>query len=121
VLRRVQADERALKALHAAGDWFSAHVFTPHALDAANVAHARHFAPGDNVFEDPVTGSATGGMSCYLYHYGLVDRNIFTVEQGHMMNRPGLVDVELDGTPDAISAVRIAGTALTVIKGELYL
>jgi trans-2,3-dihydro-3-hydroxyanthranilate isomerase len=121
VLRRVRADEKALLALHADGDWFSAHVFTPEALDPAHAAHARHFAPGDNVFEDPVTGSATGGMACYLYHYGLVDCSIFTVEQGHMMNRPGLVDVELEGTPDAITAIRIAGTAITVITGELHL
>ncbi len=120
-LRRLQADERKLKALHAGGDWFSLHVFTPETLDPGNAAHARHFAPGDNVFEDPVTGSATGGMACYLYRYGLVDRAIFTVEQGHIMGRPGLVDVELEGTPDAITAVRIAGTAVTVITGELIL
>lgn len=121
VLQRLQPDERALMALHEEGDWFSLHVFTPHALEAAHAAHARHFAPGDNVFEDPVTGSATGGMACYLYHYGLVERQTFTVEQGHIMGRPGLVDVELEGTPQAISAVRIAGPAVTVITGELQL
>ncbi len=121
VLRRLQPDERKLKALHASADWFSLHVFTPDTLDPGNAAHARHFAPGDNVFEDPVTGSATGGMACYLYRYGLVDRAIFTVEQGHLMGRPGLIDVELEGTPDAITAVRIAGTAVTVITGELVL
>ena len=121
VLRRVQADPRKLKALHDRGDWFSLHVFAPEAIEAGNAAHARHFAPGDNVFEDPVTGSATGGMACYLYHYGLVKRVVFTVEQGHLMHRPGLVDVELDGTPDAISGVRIAGSAVTVISGELTL
>ena len=121
VLRRLRPDNRAMQALRAAGDWFSLHVFTPETLDPAHAAHARHFAPGDNVFEDPVTGSATGGMSCYLYRYGLVDRQIFTVEQGHLLNRPGLVDVELDGTPEAITAVRIAGTAVTVITGALHL
>ncbi len=121
VLHRLQPDERALKVLHAEGDWFSLHVFTPQALESEHAAHARHYAPGDNVFEDPVTGSATGGMSCYLYHYGLVQRRAFTVEQGHFMNRPGLVDVELDGTPGAIAAVRIAGSAVTVITGELHL
>ncbi len=121
VLRRVQAVESMLKTLHAEGDWFSVHVFTTDTLEPAHAAHARHFAPGDNVFEDPVTGSATGGMSSYLYHYGLVGRAIFTVEQGHIMNRPGLVDVELDGTPAAITGVRIAGSAVTVITGELHL
>ena len=120
-LRRVRADDRQLQALRANGDWFSLHVFTTETLDPAHAAHARHFAPGDNVFEDPVTGSATGGMACYLYRYGLVDRTTFSVEQGHIMGRPGLVDVELEGTPDAIRAVRIAGTAITVLTGELHL
>jgi len=121
VLRRVEASTPALKALRAEGDWFSLHVFTLETLDPANAAHARHFAPGDNVFEDPVTGSASGNMAAYLYRYGLIDRRIFTVEQGHLMNRPGLVDVELEGAPEAITAVRIAGPAVTVIRGELYL
>ncbi len=121
VLERLQPDERALKRLHESGDWFSLHVFTPHAYEAAHAAHARHFAPGDNVFEDPVTGSATGGMSCYLFRYGLVRATAFTVEQGHIMGRPGLVEVELEGEPEHITAIRIAGPAVTVIVGELRL
>ncbi|GAB4569478.1 MAG: PhzF family phenazine biosynthesis protein [Anaerolineae bacterium] len=120
-LRRVTPDETALLQLRAEGDWFSLHTFTLETLDPANATHARHFAPGDGMFEDPVTGSATGNMAAYLFHYGLETRRAFTAEQGHLMNRPGLVDVELDGTPEAISAVRIAGSAVTVIRGELYL
>ncbi|MBN2469162.1 MAG: PhzF family phenazine biosynthesis protein [Anaerolineae bacterium] len=120
-LRRVKPNEAALLRLRAEGDWFSAHIFTTETLDPAHAAHSRHFAPGDGMFEDPVTGSATGNMAAYLYHYGIEKRAVFTVEQGHGMNRPGLVDVELEGTPEAITAVRIAGYAITVIRGELYL
>jgi trans-2,3-dihydro-3-hydroxyanthranilate isomerase len=120
-LARVRADEQRLLELRAQGDWFSVHVFTTDAIEPGNAAHARHFAPGDHVFEDPVTGSASGNMAAYMYHYGLVARRIFTVEQGHMLNRPGLVDIELEGAPEAITAVRIAGTAVTVITGELHL
>lgn len=121
VLRQIRPSEKEMQALRAAGDWFSLHVFTPNTMDPAHAAHARHFAPGDNVFEDPVTGSATGGMSSYMYRYGLIERQTFSVEQGHFMNRPGLVDVELEGTPGNITAVRIAGPAVTVISGELLI
>lgn len=121
VLRRVRPDENALLRLRAEGDWFSLHVFTTETLDPAHAAHSRHFAPGDGMFEDPVTGSASGNMGAYLYHYGIEPRAVFTVEQGHGMNRPGLVDIELEGTPEAITTVRIAGYAVTVIRGELYL
>lgn len=120
-LRALRPDPRKLLALHQTGDWFSLHVFTTEAEDPAHAAHARHFDPRDKVFEDPVTGSATGGMSCYLYRYGLVERTAFTCEQGHILSRPGQVDVQLDGTPEAITGVRIAGPAVTVITGQLYL
>lgn len=120
-LRKVRPDEQALLKMRATGDWFSIHVFTTETLDSANATHARHFAPGDGMFEDPVTGSATGNMGAYLVQYGLETRRAFTAEQGHGMNRPGLVDIEIDGEPDAITGVRIAGSAVTVIKGDLYL
>ncbi len=120
-LGRIAPDEQALLQLRAEGDWFSLHAFTTETLDPAHAAHSRHFAPGDGMFEDPVTGSATGNMAAYLFYYGIEARRTFTVEQGHLLNRPGLVDVEIDGTPDAITAVRIAGSAVTVIRGELYL
>ncbi len=121
-LEQLRPDVAAIRALHAAdGDWFSLHIFAPQAYDSSNVAHARHYLPAETMFEDPVTGSATGGMGCYLLRYGLVNRLTFTIEQGHIMGRPGLVDVEIDGTPDAITGVRIAGPAVTVITGELRL
>ncbi len=122
VLEQLQPDATAVRALHAAaGDWFSLHIFAPEAYDPSHVAHARHYLPAETMFEDPVTGSATGGMGCYLLRYGLVDRLAFTIEQGHIMGRPGLVDVEIDGTPERITGVRIAGTAVTVVTGELRL
>ena len=33
-------------------------------------AHARFFAPGDNIAEDPATGSAAGALGGYLVHHG---------------------------------------------------
>ena len=33
-------------------------------------AHARLFAPADNISEDPATGSAAGALGAYLVHHG---------------------------------------------------
>jgi trans-2,3-dihydro-3-hydroxyanthranilate isomerase len=69
--------------------------------------------------EDPFTGSATGGMAAYLWHYGLLDRPTFVAEQGHWMNRPGQGYVEVIGPREDIDTVKVGGAAVTVLKGEL--
>ena len=119
VLERVRPDLQRLAELEGEDGYFSTHVFTPQAYDPANRAHARHFGPSSGVWEDPVTGSATGGMAAYLWRHGLVREAAYTVEQGHIMGRPGLVEVEVDGEGDTPTTVRIAGTAVTVLRGTI--
>ena len=68
--------------------------------------------------EDPFTGSATGGMSAYLWHYGLIETPTFVAEQGYWMNKPGRANVEVVGPRDNIESVKITGSAVTVIRGE---
>ncbi len=119
VLERVRPDLERLAELETAEGYFSTHVFTLETYDPANRAHARHFGPSSGVWEDPVTGSATGGMAAYLWRYGLVREPAYTVEQGHIMGRPGLVEVEVEGEGDTPTTVRIAGTAVTVLRGTI--
>lgn len=71
--------------------------------------------------EDPFTGSATGAMAAYLWHHGLIDTPRFVAEQGHWMGRPGQAQVEVLGTPDAISGVKVAGSGIVVMQGNVDL
>jgi trans-2,3-dihydro-3-hydroxyanthranilate isomerase len=71
--------------------------------------------------EDPFTGSATGGMAAYLWRYGLLDQPTFIAEQGHWMGRPGQATVEVIGPRDDIETVRVGGSAVTIVRGELTL
>jgi trans-2,3-dihydro-3-hydroxyanthranilate isomerase len=71
------------------------------------------------VFEDPFTGSATGGMAAYLWHYGLIDEPTFIAEQGHWLHRPGQATVEVVGPRDDIETVKVGGGAVVVLRGEL--
>ncbi len=71
--------------------------------------------------EDPFTGSATGGMAAYLWHYGLLEKPHFIAEQGHWMKRPGQASVEIVGPPEDIQTVKVGGPAVTVLRGELML
>jgi trans-2,3-dihydro-3-hydroxyanthranilate isomerase len=119
VLRKLKPDYQHLSDLEEVGHYYSVHVFTLETLEPQHRAHARHFAASAGIPEDPVTGSATGGMAAYLWKYDLVRDRSYTVEQGHIMGRPGIVEVEVEGTGDEPTAVRIAGTAITVLRGEI--
>lgn len=71
--------------------------------------------------EDPFTGSATGCMGAYLWRHGLIDRPAFVAEQGHWMGRPGRAEVEVLGPQDAIEGVRVSGSGVVLMRGELDL
>ena len=117
VLRRIALNEATYRQLSKTANFFSAHVFCLGGVTAEGDTFARHLAP----FEDPFTGSATGGMGAYLWHYGLLDKPTFIAEQGHWMNRPGQATVEVIGPRHAIETVKVGGPAITVVRGELIL
>lgn len=119
VLKQLRPDLQRLGELEASGEFFGAHIFALDTFDAGNRTHARHFAASAGIPEDPVTGSASGGMAAYLWKYGLVRDTKYTAEQGHLMGRPGHVDIEVDADGDEPTEVRIAGTAVTVLTGTI--
>ncbi len=118
-LRRAVLNVRAYVALRARGDFFSPHLFSLGGATPAGQTFARQFGVPPDILEDPFTGSATGGMGCYLWRYGLLASPSFMAEQGHWMHRPGRGHVEVVGPRDAIETVRVGGTAVTVMRGTL--
>lgn len=118
-LRRAQVDIPAYAALRKTADFFSPHLFCLQGVTPHGRTFARHFGLPPDTMEDPFTGSATGGMAAYLWHYGLIDQPAFIAEQGHWLNRPGQAFVEVVGPPDDIATVKVGGTAVTVLRGEL--
>jgi trans-2,3-dihydro-3-hydroxyanthranilate isomerase len=116
-LRRIVMHEAAYRQLSKEAGFFSAHLFCLGGVTAQGDTFARHVAP----FEDPFTGSATGGMGAYLWHYGLIDKPNFIAEQGHWMGRPGQATVEVIGPRHDIERVKVGGPAITVLRGELTL
>ncbi len=105
--------------LRARGDFFSTHLFCLHGVTEQGRTFARHFGTPPDLLEDPFTGSATGGMGAYLWHHGLIDQPTFIAEQGHWMHRPGQAKVEVVGPRDDIETVKVGGSAVTVLRGEL--
>lgn len=88
-------------------------------------AHARLFAPADNIAEDPATGSAAGALGAYLVHHGasgaesVEGRVRFIIEQGDFMKRPSRIKIEVLGKPGAVKEVRVGGPSVVVARGEV--
>ncbi|MBN2385867.1 MAG: PhzF family phenazine biosynthesis protein [Anaerolineales bacterium] len=119
-LRRAAVDQARYAVLRGKGDFFSTHLFCLQGFERGQT-FARHFALLPDIIEDPFTGSASGGMGAYLWHYGLIEQPSFLAEQGHWLGRPGIGSVEVVGPPDDIQTVKVGGGAVTVLRGELTL
>lgn len=83
--------------------------------------HARMFAPGLNVPEDPATGSAAAALAGYLatrdpQRDGLL---AWRVEQGFEMGRPSIMEVEADVRAGDVAAVRVGGASVLMTEGHM--
>ena len=120
-LRRSLLDTAAYVAYRDQSGFFSPHLFCLEGITDRGQTFARHYGASPDTNEDPFTGSATGGMAAYLWHYGLLEHPHFIAEQGHWMNRPGMAHVEVVGPREDIEAVRVGGQAASVLTGQIQI
>jgi trans-2,3-dihydro-3-hydroxyanthranilate isomerase len=83
--------------------------------------HARMFAPGLSVPEDPATGSAAAALAGYL---GPRDPRrdgplAWRIEQGFEMGRPSIMQLEADVRGAVVSAVRVGGASVIMSEGRM--
>lgn len=102
------------------------HAFTRETLEVgASRAHARFFAPADNIPEDPATGSACGALGAYLVHHGGLTlepedgRYKFVIEQGDFIHRPSRINLDVKGETGRVEEVRVGGPSVLVARGEV--
>jgi len=102
------------------------HAFTRETLEVgAARAHARFFAPADNIPEDPATGSACGALGAYLVHHGALSlepedgRYKFVIEQGDFIHRPSRINLDVKGDAGRVEEVKVGGPAVLVARGEV--
>ena len=92
-------------------------------------AHARFFAPADNIPEDPATGSACGALGGYLVHHGASGtepgsgndkgKHKFVIEQGDFINRPSRIHLQVSGKAGSVDKVQVGGQSVVVARGEV--
>jgi PhzF family phenazine biosynthesis protein len=113
-------DGDAVAALADDHDAAGVYPVTFDALAADATLHARCFRPAPGgAFEDPVTGAGAGAAGAYLSSVEAFDGDPpddIRVEQGHFVDRPGVVRVRV--TDDG---VRVGGRAVAALDGRIAL
>lgn len=79
----------------------------------------RMFAPGLGVGEDPATGSAAGPLAFHLARHGQIKWGVpIEIRQGAEIGRPSLLRARVEGTPERLERITVAGSAVVVARGE---
>jgi trans-2,3-dihydro-3-hydroxyanthranilate isomerase len=83
-------------------------------------AHARVFAGGVGVLEDPATGSAALGLGVYLAGSGLLSRGgDYVVRQGREMGRPSTLPCSVTVEEGDVVRTAVSGRVTPVARGEI--
>jgi trans-2,3-dihydro-3-hydroxyanthranilate isomerase len=84
--------------------------------------HARMFAAGAGVTEDPATGSAALGLGVHLVATGRANgdgRTSFTVSQGAEVGRPSTLHCEVQAAGGVATGCRVSGGVVPVASGRI--
>ena len=126
-LRDCKVNSSLLGELYTRHGATGCHVFTRETIEVGQArAHARFFAPADNIPEDPATGSACGALGAYLvYHQALSlepedGRYKFVIEQGDFIHRPSRIHLDVKGKKGSIEEVKVGGASVPVATGEVF-
>jgi trans-2,3-dihydro-3-hydroxyanthranilate isomerase len=125
-LRDIRVNTSLLAEIYQRHGGTGCHTFTRETIEVgASRAHARFFAPADNIPEDPATGSACGALGGYLIHHGALNvepqdgRYKFVIEQGDFIHRPSRIHLDVKGAPGSVEEVKVGGSAVLVARGEV--
>lgn len=98
-----------------------AYIFCRKTVDARHAFHARMFAPGLGIPEDPATGSAAAAFAGLLAQHGHLGdgEHRVSIEQGIEMGRPSVIELGMTIRNGALTAATIGGEALIVSEGTI--
>ena len=98
-----------------------AYLYARECVHSTSAFHARMFAPGAGISEDPATGSAAICLAAVVHYFDdLPDgTHRHTIEQGYEMGRPSHINMTTVVREGRIDVIRIGGKAVQVAVGEL--
>jgi trans-2,3-dihydro-3-hydroxyanthranilate isomerase len=120
VLQNLAVDfNRAAEYLAKSGSGKFFYFVTRETVDHGARLHARMlFYNG----EDPATGSAAGCTAAWMVQYGVAkpDERVM-IEQGIEMKRPSRIFVRASRIDNRVVNVRVGGSSVEIMRGELFL
>lgn len=98
-----------------------AYLYCRETLHTTSHFHARKFAPGVGVLEDPATGSAAAAFAGVIHRFDgpPAGEHHYKIEQGYEMGRPSTIDLSIVVEGTQLQSVRIGGHAVRVSDGEI--
>jgi len=98
-------------------------LYTSEVVEAGSAYHARMFAGGWGVAEDPATGSAAAAFAGVTVAFDQPGdgAHALTIEQGFEMGRPSLIALGLEVEGGELRSASIGGSTVIVSSGALEL
>jgi trans-2,3-dihydro-3-hydroxyanthranilate isomerase len=98
-----------------------AYLYCRETMVAGHHFHARMFAPGSGISEDPATGLAASALVGVIRRFDgpPAGSHHFVIEQGFEMGRPSLMSLEMDLDRGEVVGARVGGDAVRIAEGEL--
>jgi trans-2,3-dihydro-3-hydroxyanthranilate isomerase len=116
---RCRPDPAKFDAAFGAGGPGAAYVFCRETVEPGHAFHARMFAPGMGVPEDPATGSAVAAFAGILAPRLPDGNHDIVIEQGYEMGRPSLIQLAMTMQAGKLMSAAIAGDAVIVTEGMI--
>ncbi len=118
---RARPDAAAFEKVFGIGGPAMVYVMCTQTAVPGHHLHARMFAPGNGIPEDPATGSAAAAFAgLHAAHRKPADgEHRLLIEQGYEMGRPSLMTLTLVMADGALAAASIGGDAVVVTEGVL--
>src|SRR6266436_5637597 len=95
------------------------YVFCNETVEPGHHFHARMFAPGMGIPEDPATGSAAAAFAGVLARRLRDGTHAFVIEQGYEMGRPSLIRLTAEVAAGRLVSASIGGNAVIVTEGTI--
>ena len=95
-------------------------LFCREVVEKGRSFHARMFAPGLGVLEDPATGSAAAAFAGPLSAAGPGDgQHAYAIEQGYEMGRASILNLTLNIRGGSLAGAVVGGDAVLVSEGAI--
>lgn len=108
ILEKLNPDMNRLEKISKLTNSKGFYFFTRETKFKENDFHARQFNPLMGIYEDPITGVAAGALGLYMKKHNLLTKKSFKVEQGFIMNHPGIIKVDIS------DKIQVGGTGFVL-------